>query len=91
MSKHKKENPASNQKVSSPMGPDALNGMPTSVDPDSRAESSGTQVQNLNQNHITETGNETKNNTPGGNSNEVRSARTNKPRNNPNPSQQNQK
>ncbi|UOQ66816.1 hypothetical protein [Hymenobacter volaticus] len=89
MSKHKKENPASNQKVSSPMGPDALNGTPASIDPNMKADASG--VQNLNQNHITETGNETKNNTPGGNSNEIRSSRINKPRNSPNPSQQNQK
>jgi hypothetical protein len=91
MSKHKKENPASNQEASSPMGPDALNKMPASVDPDTRVQSSGTQVQNANQNDITVAGNQIKNNTPGGNINEVRSARTNKPRNNPNPSQQNQK
>ena len=91
MSKHKKENPASDQETGSPMGPDALNTMPASVDPDTRAQSSGTQVQNANQNDITVSGNQIKNNTPGGNINEVRSARTNKPRNNPNPSQQNQK
>lgn len=89
MSKHKKENPASNQKVNSPMGPDALNGMPDSIDPGMQANASG--VQNLNQNHITETGNQIKNNTPGGNFNEVRHTRINKPRNSPNPSQQNQK
>lgn len=40
-------------------------------------------TQNVNQNHITEQGNETKGNTPGGNANEVRSAQTNKPRSNP--------
>ena len=40
-------------------------------------------VQNLNQNHLTEQGNETKGNTPGGNSNEVRHTQANKPRSNP--------
>lgn len=89
MSKHKKANPTSNQKVNSPMGPDALNGMPAAIDPTTQADANS--VQNLNQNHITETGNETKNNTPGGNFNEVRHSRINKPRNSPNPSQQNQK
>lgn len=42
-----------------------------------------TEVQNVNQNHITEEGNETKGNTPGGNSNKVRHTQTNKPRSNP--------
>jgi hypothetical protein len=91
MSKHKKENPASNQQQDSPMGPDALQQMPASVDPDTRAQTGGTQVQNSNQNRITESGNDIKNNTPGGNVNEVRTSRVNKPRNSPNPSQQNQK
>ncbi|GAB3314972.1 hypothetical protein ACFQT0_00470 [Hymenobacter humi] len=39
--------------------------------------------QNVNQNHITEQGNETKGNTPGGNFNEVRHTQANKPRSNP--------
>ena len=50
--------------------------------------SGGTKVQNANQNILTEAGNQIKGNTPGGNVNEVRSARTNKPRSSPNPSQQ---
>jgi len=91
MSDHKKENPASNQEAGSPMGPDALNKMPASVDPDNRSQSGSTQVQNADQNHLTVSGNQIKNNTPGGNVNEVRTSRINKPRNSPNPSQQNQK
>ena len=39
--------------------------------------------QNLNQNYLTEQGNDTKNNTPGGNFNEVRHTQANKPRSNP--------
>ena len=39
--------------------------------------------QNLNQSHLTEQGNDTKNNTPGGNFNEVRHTQANKPRSNP--------
>jgi hypothetical protein len=39
--------------------------------------------QNVNQNHLTEQGNETKGNTPGGNFNEVRHTQANKPRSNP--------
>jgi hypothetical protein len=39
--------------------------------------------QNVNQNYITEQGNDTKNNTPGGNFNEVRHTQANKPRSNP--------
>lgn len=39
--------------------------------------------QNVNQNHLTEQGNETKGNTPGGNSNETRHTQANKPRSNP--------
>jgi len=70
------------------MGPDALQHMP--VDPDARNGSGSTQ-QNVNQNHITETGNDIKNNTPGGNFNEVRHTQKNKPRNSPNPTQQNAK
>ena len=40
-------------------------------------------TQNLNQNHLTQQGNETKGNTPGGNFNEVRHTQANKPRSNP--------
>ncbi|MBO2012076.1 hypothetical protein [Hymenobacter negativus] len=40
-------------------------------------------TQNLNQNHLTEQGNETKGNTPGGNFNETRHTQANKPRSNP--------
>ncbi|OUJ71599.1 hypothetical protein [Hymenobacter crusticola] len=88
MEKHKNDSPSkSNKKENSPMGPDALQHKP--VDPE--AHGSGSTQQNVNQNHITETGNETKGNTPGGNFNEVRHSRVNKPRNNPNPSQQNAK
>jgi hypothetical protein len=39
--------------------------------------------QNVNQNHITQQGNETKGNTPGGNFNETRHTQANKPRSNP--------
>jgi hypothetical protein len=53
--------------------------------------SGGTHVQNANQNILTESGNQIKGNTPGGNVNEVLSARTNKPRSNPNPPQQKEK
>jgi hypothetical protein len=61
-----------------------------SVAPDMKggSNSGGTKVQNADQNILTESGNQIKGNTPGGNVNEVLSARTNKPRSNPNPSQQ---
>ncbi|GAB2463328.1 hypothetical protein [Hymenobacter qilianensis] len=61
-----------------------------SVAPDMKggSNSGGTKVQNANQNILTEAGNDIRGNTPGGNVNEVLSARTNKPRSNPNPSQQ---
>ncbi|WP_046246178.1 hypothetical protein [Hymenobacter terrenus] len=39
--------------------------------------------QNVNQSYITQQGNDTKNNTPGGNFNEVRHTQANKPRSNP--------
>jgi hypothetical protein len=45
--------------------------------------SGGTQTQNVSRNPISEEGNQTKGNTPGGNLNEILSARTNKPRSNP--------
>ena len=48
-----------------------------------KGDTDSTEVQNLNQNHLTEDGNETKGNTPGGNFNEVRHTQTNKPRSNP--------
>jgi hypothetical protein len=50
--------------------------------------SGGTKVQNVNQNILTQSGNQIKGNTPGGNINEVLSARKNKPRSSPNPPQQ---
>ncbi|MCR5887633.1 hypothetical protein LRS06_07545 [Hymenobacter sp. J193] len=81
MSKHKKDNPTSNQLGDSAMGPDALNHTPESVDPATRG--SGNVTQNAKQNFITETGNQIKNNTPGGNAEEQRRGNTNKPRNNP--------
>ncbi|UOQ75829.1 hypothetical protein MUN84_14420 [Hymenobacter sp. 5516J-16] len=91
MSKHKKDSPASNQKSDSAMGPDALQHAP-SVDPDTRGQSGGTQVQNDNQNGLNEAGNHTRNNAPGGgDSEQERTTQANKPRHNPNPSQQKQK
>ncbi|WP_400193396.1 hypothetical protein [Hymenobacter sp. B81] len=45
--------------------------------------SGGTKVQNVSRNPISEEGNQTKGNTPGGNKDDVRSANTNKPRSNP--------
>ena len=42
-----------------------------------KGDADSTEVQNLNQNHITEDGNETKGNTTGGNANEVRHTQTN--------------
>ena len=39
--------------------------------------------QNLNQSNLTQQGNDTKNNTPGGNFNETRHTQANKPRSNP--------
>lgn len=89
MSKHKKDSPDSNQKSDSAMGPDALQHAP-SVDPDMRG--SGTYVQNDNQNGLNEAGNHTRNNAPGGgDSEQQRTSQVNKPRHNPNPSQQNLK
>jgi hypothetical protein len=89
MSKHKKENPASNQKSDSAMGPDALQHA-SSVDPATRG--TGTHVQNDNQNGLNEAGNHTRSNAPGGGDSEKeRTTQANKPRHNPNPSQQNQK
>ncbi|GGG46998.1 hypothetical protein [Hymenobacter glacieicola] len=89
MSKHKKDSPVSNQKSDSAMGPDALQHAP-SVDPDTRG--SGTQVQNDNQNGLNEAGNHTRSNAPGGgDSEQERTTQANKPRHNPNPSQQKQK
>ena len=90
MPKHKKDSPASNQKHDSPMGPDALNHLPNSVDPATRA--GGTHVQNTDQNGLNESGNHTRNNAPGGgNSEKERTTKANKPRHNPNPSQQRNK
>jgi hypothetical protein len=91
MSKNKKDSPDSLQQNDSPMGPDALQHAPDSATPGNQSTSGGTQTQNPNQNQITVSGNQIKNNTPGGNINEVRSSRINKPRSSPNPSQQNQK
>ncbi len=48
-----------------------------------KGDADSTEVQNVNQNHLTEEGNETKGNTPGGNFNEVRHTQANKPRSNP--------
>ncbi|QJX47219.1 hypothetical protein HMJ29_09830 [Hymenobacter taeanensis] len=91
MSKHKKDSSDSLQQHDTSMGPDALKHAPGSAAPGNHSTSGGTHTQNPNQNQITVSGNPIKNNTPGGNINEVRSARTNKPRSNPNPSQQSQK
>ncbi|UYZ61738.1 hypothetical protein [Hymenobacter weizhouensis] len=86
-------NKPADKKQDTPQGPDALQPNATPVDPETRnhSNSGGNQTQNLNQNMITESGNPIKNNTPGGNFNTVRSARANKPRSNPNPSQQKNK
>jgi hypothetical protein len=43
----------------------------------------GTTNQNLNQSELTEQGNQTRGNTPGGNANETRHTQANKPRSNP--------
>ena len=48
-----------------------------------KGDADSTEVQNLNQNHLTEDGNETKGNTPGGKAKDVRSTQANKPRSNP--------
>ena len=48
-----------------------------------KGDGDNSEVQNLNQNHLTEQGNETKGNTPGGNFDEVRHTQANKPRSNP--------
>ncbi|KAA9325577.1 hypothetical protein F0P96_19820 [Hymenobacter busanensis] len=45
--------------------------------------SGGTKVQNVSRNHISEEGNETRNNAAGGNQSEIRSNASNKPRSNP--------
>ncbi|SMB87321.1 hypothetical protein SAMN00120144_1538 [Hymenobacter roseosalivarius DSM 11622] len=66
------------QKDSSAVAPDMRGG----------SNSGGTQVQNPDQNLISESGNQVKGNSPGGNLNDVLSQRINKPRSNPNPTQQ---
>lgn len=73
--------------------PDSPQQNPNPVDPDTRATSNSgdTQVQNSDQNLISESGNQVKGNSPGGNLNEVLSQRTNKPRSSPNPAQQKDK
>jgi hypothetical protein len=43
----------------------------------------GTENQNLNQSELTQQGNQTRGNTPGGNFNETRHTQANKPRSNP--------
>ncbi|GGF05922.1 hypothetical protein [Hymenobacter cavernae] len=90
MEKHKSNSSSkSNQKESTAQGPDAL--QHASVDPESRG-NDGANVQNLNQNGLNETGNHTRNNAPGGgDSEQERTTQANKPRHNPNPSQQNNK
>ncbi|TYZ07082.1 hypothetical protein FY528_16380 [Hymenobacter lutimineralis] len=79
MSKHKED------KQDSALGPDAIRPESNAVDPETRnhSGSGGNQTQNLNQNFITQAGNQVKNNTPGGNAYEQRHSPTNKPRNNP--------
>jgi hypothetical protein len=66
------------------MGPNAVQQNQLSDDPESqKIKGSGNTTQNQKQNYITETGNQIKNNTPGGNAYEQRHGNTNKPRNNP--------
>jgi hypothetical protein len=80
----------SNKKDAAPNAPQN-NPNPVAPDMHPTSNSGGTQVQNVSQNHITESGNETRGNSPGGNLNEILSQRINKPRSSPNPSQQKQK
>ncbi|MCA8832098.1 hypothetical protein [Hymenobacter pini] len=79
------QNKPSAQKHDTAMGPDAIRPDTNPVDPDTRnhSGSGGNQTQNLNQNFLTQAGNQIKNNTPGGNAYEQRHGNTNKPRNNP--------
>ncbi|KUG08256.1 hypothetical protein [Solirubrum puertoriconensis] len=66
------------------MGPNAMQQNQLPTDPEShKIKGDGNTTQNQQQNYITETGNQIKNNTPGGNAYEQRHGNTNKPRNNP--------
>ncbi|GAB3240891.1 hypothetical protein GCM10027346_35750 [Hymenobacter seoulensis] len=88
------QNKPSDKKQNTPQGPDAMQPNAAPVDPETRSHSNsgGTQVQNSNQNGLDEAGNHTRNNAPGGGDSEKeRTTQANKPRHNPNPSQQNQK
>ncbi|MBJ6110484.1 hypothetical protein JAO73_15780 [Hymenobacter sp. BT523] len=55
----------------------------TSVNPFANTKTGGTMNQNPNQSDLTQQGNQTKGNTPGGNFNETRHTQANKPRSNP--------
>jgi len=55
----------------------------TSVNPFANTKGHSSMAQNPSRNHITVEGNETKGNTPGGKSDEVRNIAANKPRSNP--------
>lgn len=55
----------------------------TSVNPFANTKGHSTMVQNPSNNHLTVEGNETKGNTPGGKTKDVRSTQANKPRSNP--------
>ncbi|WP_303312329.1 hypothetical protein [Hymenobacter sp. BT730] len=79
------QNKPSDKKQQTPQAPDSMQPNAAPVDPETRnhSNSGGNQTQNLNQNMITEAGNQIKGNTPGGNFNEVRHTQANKPRSNP--------
>lgn len=98
MSKHSDNAPSNSDKskkqAGTPNGPENVEAKPNPVDPETRAHSNsgGTQVQNVNQNGLNQAGNHTRNNAPGGGDNEeARTTQANKPRHNPNPSQQKDK
>ena len=55
----------------------------TSVNPFANTKGHSTMVQNPSNNHVTIEGNETKGNSPGGKTKDVRSNQINKPRSNP--------
>lgn len=95
MSKHQDNAQPNSEKskkqVGTPTGPENIEANPAPVDPDTRAhsKSGGTQVQNVNHNGLDQAGNHTRSNSPGGgDSEEQRTTQANKPRHNPNPSQQ---
>lgn len=87
MAENKKSSNTENEQPNAPQH----NPNPVAPDKHTDSNSGGTQVQDVSQNLISESGNQVKGNSPGGNLNQVLSQRINKPRSSPNPSQQKQK